>query len=278
MAQRPRAHKLPAARASRAPDAAARCAPALTAATAAGGAVARAAPSQARSALALPRRRSLEAAAATASPSAWDARGPTAAAAVLARCLAAGAVSQETLDLTSTKAPCFVKFSEMEQIANIQAEINQKKLETEILQLEKETADIAHPFYISKKCQIFQDMNKHLEAVLKEKRTLRQRLMKPRCQENLPIEAPFHKYVVELLAEAVIFIEKLESHLQTVRSIPQIPSVVKSMDTALTKTEVLVTELEELTEQILKWRELQKGVHSDSIYNAVELDLSFSLT
>nr|XP_009682955.1 PREDICTED: HAUS augmin-like complex subunit 2 [Struthio camelus australis] len=171
-----------------------------------------------------------------------------------------------------------MKFSEMEQIANIRAEINQKKLETEILQLEKETADIAHPFYLSKKCQIFQDMNRHLEAVLKEKRTLRQRLMKPRCQENLPIEAPFHKYVVELLTEAVTFIEKLESHLQTIRSSPQIPSVMENMDTALTKTEVLVTELEELTEQILKWRELQKGAHSDSICSTVELDFSFSLT
>nr|XP_025951536.1 HAUS augmin-like complex subunit 2 [Dromaius novaehollandiae] len=240
----------------------------VTAATAAGGPGARA-----PSALELPWLRGEEAAARP-----WDAGQPTAAAAVLARCLAAGVVSQETLDLTCKKPPCFMKFSEMEQIANIQAEINQKKMETEILQLEKETADITHPFYLNQKCQIFQDMNRHLEAVLKEKRTLRQRLMKPRCQENLPIEAPFHRYVVELLTEAVTFIEKLESHLQTVRSIPQIPSVMKNMDTALTKTEVLVTELEELTEQILKWRGLQKGVHSDNIYNPAELDFSFSLT
>lgn len=32
---------------------------------------------------------------------------------------------QETLDLTCRKAPCFVKFSEMEKMANIQAEINE---------------------------------------------------------------------------------------------------------------------------------------------------------
>uniref|UniRef100_A0A8C0HL95 HAUS augmin like complex subunit 2 n=1 Tax=Buteo japonicus TaxID=224669 RepID=A0A8C0HL95_9AVES len=107
-------------------------------------------------------------------------------------------------------------------------------------------------------------MNRHLEAILKEKRALRKRLIKPRCQESLPIEATFHKYVVELLTEAVTFIEKLESHLQAVRSIPQIPNIMKNMDTALTKTEVLVMELEELAEQILKWREQQK-VYSDSI-------------
>ncbi|KGL79031.1 HAUS augmin-like complex subunit 2, partial [Tinamus guttatus] len=162
------------------------------------------------------------------------------------------------LDLTCPKAPCFVRFSEREQIANLQAEINQKKMEIEILELEKETADITHPFYLNQKCQIFQDMNNHLEAVLKEKRALRKRLIRPRCQDSLPIEAPYHKYIVELLTEAVTFIEKLEKHLQTVRSSPQIPTLMKDMDTALTKTEILVRDLEELTEQILKWREVQK--------------------
>ncbi|NWX81920.1 HAUS2 protein, partial [Nothoprocta ornata] len=118
-------------------------------------------------------------------------------------------------------------------------------------------------YFIDQKYQILQDMNNHLEAVLKEKRSLRQRLIKPRCQDSLPIEAPFHKYIVELLTEAVNFIEKLERHLQTVRSVPQIPTLMKNMDTALTKTEMLVRDLEELTEQIVKWREVQKEVHSD---------------
>uniref|UniRef100_A0A8C3KEE1 HAUS augmin like complex subunit 2 n=1 Tax=Calidris pygmaea TaxID=425635 RepID=A0A8C3KEE1_9CHAR len=162
-------------------------------------------------------------------PSPWEAGQPSAAAALLERCVKAGVVSQKTLDLTRRNDPCFVKFSEMEKMANIRAEINEKKLKAEMLQLEKETADIAHPFYLGKKCEILQDMNRHLEAVLKEKRTLRKMLIKPRCQESLPIEATCHKYVVELLAEAVTFIDNLESHLQTVRSIPQIPSIMKNM-------------------------------------------------
>ncbi|NXJ39327.1 HAUS2 protein, partial [Ciconia maguari] len=164
-----------------------------------------------------------------------------------------------TLDLTCRKAPCFVKFSEMEKMANIQAEIN----EVQPLLLSVTIVSTLQFYFIGKKCEILQDMNRHLEAVLKEKRALRKRLIKPRCQESLPIEATFHKYVVELLTEAVNFIEKLETHLQTVRSIPQIPNIMKNMDTALTKTEVLVMELEELAEQILKWRELQKEVYSD---------------
>ncbi|KFQ42840.1 HAUS augmin-like complex subunit 2, partial [Nestor notabilis] len=163
-----------------------------------------------------------------------------------------------TLDLNRRTPPCFGKFAEMEKMANMRAEINEMKLKTEVLQLEKETADITHPFYLGKKNEIMQDMNRHLEAVLKEERALRKRLLKPRCQESLPIEATFHKDIVELLTEAVTFVEKLENHLQAIRSIPQIPNMVNNMDTALTKTELLVIELEELTEQILKWRELQR--------------------
>ncbi|NXO50565.1 HAUS2 protein, partial [Aramus guarauna] len=165
-----------------------------------------------------------------------------------------------TLDLTRRREPCFVKFSEMEKMANIQAEINEKKFWSFFSRIIVLTLQLC---FIGKKCEILQDMNRHLEAVLKEKRALRKRLLKPRCQESLPIEATFHKYVVELLSEAVTFIEKLESHLQTVRSIPQIPTVVKNMDVALSKTEVLVMELETLADEILDWRELQKEVYSD---------------
>ncbi|NXD79450.1 HAUS2 protein, partial [Halcyon senegalensis] len=165
-----------------------------------------------------------------------------------------------TLDSTCTTPPCFMKFSEMEKLANIEAEIS----EVQPVVLSVTTIDSTLQFYfIGQKCEMLQDMNRHLEAVLKNKKALRKRLIKPRCQDSLPIEATFHKYVVELLTEAMTFIEKLESHLQTVRSIPEVPNTVKNMDTALTKTELLVIELEELTDQILKWRELQKEVYSD---------------
>ncbi|XP_061199568.1 HAUS augmin-like complex subunit 2 [Neopsephotus bourkii] len=206
----------------------------------------------------------------------WEMGQSTVVSALLERCLAAGAVTQETLDLNCRPPPCLVKFTEMERMANMRAEINEMKLKTEILQLEKEAADITHPFYLGKKCEIMQDMNRHLEAVLKEERALRKRLLKPRCRESLPIEATFHKDIVELLTEAVTFIEKLESHLQTIRSNPQIPNMVNNMETALTKTELLVIELGELTENILKWRELQRT--SNIICSTAELDFGLSVT
>uniref|UniRef100_A0A8D0GAQ9 HAUS augmin like complex subunit 2 n=1 Tax=Sphenodon punctatus TaxID=8508 RepID=A0A8D0GAQ9_SPHPU len=210
-----------------------------------------------------------------ASSNPWDPVQPTTAGLLLARCQAAGAVSQATLDLFSKQEPCFVRLSEVERIVDLQAEINQKNLENEILQLEKDRADISHPFFLTQKCQALQVMNRHLEAVLKEKRTIRQRLMKPLCQESLPIEAIFHRYIVELLTFAVTFIEKLEAHLQTVRSIPQIHLIMKNMDNALAKMAFLVTETEELADQILKWREQQKGLSYDSSQLTVESDSSF---
>ncbi|NXY55250.1 HAUS2 protein, partial [Callaeas wilsoni] len=164
-----------------------------------------------------------------------------------------------TLDLTCRRTPCFAKFSEMEEIVNMEAEIN----EVQPLLLSVTVGSTLQFYFTGKKCEILQDMNRHLEAILKEKRALRKRLIKHRCQESLPVEATFHKCIVELLTEAVTFIEKLESHLQSVRSIPQIPHMMNNMDTTLSKTEVLMIELEELTEQILKWEELQKEVYSN---------------
>ncbi|KAF7251532.1 HAUS augmin-like complex subunit 2, partial [Varanus komodoensis] len=194
----------------------------------------------------------------------WDPVKPTAAGLMLARCLSAGVVSQETLDICRKPAPCFVRLSEAEEISDLHAEINQINLEAETLQLVKDTADIAHPFYLSQKCQILQEMNRHLEAVLKDKISLRQRLMKPLCQESLPIEAVFHRYVVELLAMAVAFIEKLETHIATIKGIPQIPLIMKNMDSALAKVILLVTATEELAEQILELRKKQKEIYSDN--------------
>ncbi|NXK34569.1 HAUS2 protein, partial [Piprites chloris] len=164
-----------------------------------------------------------------------------------------------TLDLTRRETPCFVKFSEMDKMANMQAEIN----EVQPLLFSVTVGSTLQFYFIGKKYEILQDMNSHLEAVLKEKRALRKKLIKPRCQESLPIDAALHKCIVELLTEAVTFTENLESHLQSVRSIPQVPNMMKNMDTALKKKEVFAMELEELTEQILKWRQLQKEVYSD---------------
>ncbi|XP_055134859.1 HAUS augmin-like complex subunit 2 isoform X2 [Symphalangus syndactylus] len=193
----------------------------------------------------------------------WDpASAPNGAGLVLGHFIASGMVNQEMLNMSKKTASCFVNFTRLQQITNIQAEIYQKNLEIELLKLEKDTADVVHPFFLAQKCHTLQSMNNHLEAVLKEKRSLRQRLLKPMCQENLPIEAVYHRYMVHLLELAVTFIERLETHLETIRNIPHLAAKLKKMNQALAKMDILVTETEELAENILKWRKQQNEVSS----------------
>ncbi|KAM9294049.1 HAUS augmin-like complex subunit 2 [Gastrophryne carolinensis] len=190
----------------------------------------------------------------------WNPIQPPAAALVLEGCLAAGVLSQDMLDQSREEVQLFSRVDELEKISALKAEIQEKSLELELLSLEKESADITHPFYLNEKCKTLQALNSHLEAVLREKCSLRQRLAKPLCQENLPIEASYHRSVAELLPMAVAFIEKLEIYLQTIRNSPQIPECAKNLDTAFVRIESLEADLEKLTELILLWRERQNNI------------------
>ncbi|KAM9090758.1 HAUS augmin-like complex subunit 2 [Megaptera novaeangliae] len=193
----------------------------------------------------------------------WDpASEPNAAGLLLDHFVASGLVTQEMLNISKKSTSCFVNFSRLQQITDIQAEIYQKNLEIELLRLEKDAADVVHPSFLAQKCHTLQSMNNHLEAVLKEKRSLRQRLLKPMCQENLPIEAVYHRYMVHLLELAVTFIERLEDHLEIIRNIPHLDENLKKMSTALAEMDILVAETAELAENILKWREQQKEISS----------------
>ncbi|KAG8449450.1 hypothetical protein GDO86_016196 [Hymenochirus boettgeri] len=187
-------------------------------------------------------------------------------------------VLQNVIDQTQTDLLCFSRVEELQRISDIRAEINQKSLELELLRLEQETADIAHPLHLSRKCQALQAMNSHLEALLREKRTLRQRLAQPLCQENLPIEASYHRFAAELLPLAVNFIEKLEIYVGTIQSIPRIQDSVNNMDNALARMESLEADMEELTERILTWREQQKAtfqINSESNSSSINAQISY---
>ncbi|XP_069588697.1 HAUS augmin-like complex subunit 2 [Ranitomeya imitator] len=187
----------------------------------------------------------------------WDPVQPSAAALLIERCLRAGVLSQDALDQTRKETQCFSRVEELEKISALKAEVDKKSLELEMLTLEKETADITHSFFLNQKCDALQTINSHLEAVMREKSSLRQRLAKPLCQEHLPIEASYHQFVSELLPLAIKFIEKLEVYIQTIRTIPQIPECVKNMDNALIRMEAFEADLEEVTKRILTWREKQ---------------------
>ncbi|XP_012865510.1 PREDICTED: HAUS augmin-like complex subunit 2 isoform X3 [Dipodomys ordii] len=83
-------------------------------------------------------------------PNPWDpACASNAAGLLLNQLVTSGMVTEEMLNMSKKTAPCFENFSRLQQINNIQAEIYQKSLEIELLELEKESADVIHPFYLN---------------------------------------------------------------------------------------------------------------------------------
>uniref|UniRef100_A0A2K5CC64 HAUS augmin like complex subunit 2 n=1 Tax=Aotus nancymaae TaxID=37293 RepID=A0A2K5CC64_AOTNA len=102
---------------------------------------------------------------ATANP--WDpASAPNGAGLVLGHFIASGLVTQEMLNTSKKTASCFVNFSRLQQITNIQAEIYQKNLEIELLKLEKDTADVVHPFFLEMRSCYVAQAGKLLASIL----------------------------------------------------------------------------------------------------------------
>ncbi|PNJ16026.1 HAUS2 isoform 4 [Pongo abelii] len=65
----------------------------------------------------------------------WDpASAPNGAGLVLGHFIASGMVNQEMLNMSKKTVSCFVNFT--------------KNLEIELLKLEKDTADVVHPFFL----------------------------------------------------------------------------------------------------------------------------------
>uniref|UniRef100_A0AAY4BVB2 HAUS augmin-like complex subunit 2 n=1 Tax=Denticeps clupeoides TaxID=299321 RepID=A0AAY4BVB2_9TELE len=173
----------------------------------------------------------------------WEA-GPyavTPAAKILARCVSSGAVDQVR---SAWRSPMphfsFFFFS---------------SLQLELLKLEQEFADVTHNHYLSQRFEALQKFCSHLQDVLREQARLKQRLMKPLCQQNLPIQADLHRYVVELTGMAVEFIGNLEDKMKTVQLIPNTGESMNNLNTATTQLLVQVMEVEKLSKQILQWRD-----------------------
>ncbi|XP_056152229.1 HAUS augmin-like complex subunit 2 [Lampris incognitus] len=175
---------------------------------------------------------------------------------MLARCVARGLLSQEDVDSVPKETYAFSShLQETEQQMKSKRRLNEVLLEIDLLKLEKENADVTHQFYLSRRFVALQKFTSHLQEVLREQTILRQRLMKPLCQTNLPIHADLHRYVVDLIKMVVDFIETLEKHMTTVRTIPTVSDAMVKLNNALTQLLAQVTEVEKLSEQVIQWRD-----------------------
>ncbi|XP_016354080.1 HAUS augmin-like complex subunit 2 [Sinocyclocheilus anshuiensis] len=87
-----------------------------------------------------------------------------------------------------------------------------------------------------------------------ENTVLRERLTKPLRQQNLPIHADLHRYVVELMGMVVEFIQNLEVKIKMVQAIPKTDSYLSNLNSAITQLLAQGTEVENLYKQVLKRR------------------------
>ncbi|XP_078262318.1 HAUS augmin-like complex subunit 2 [Rhinoraja longicauda] len=194
----------------------------------------------------------------------WEPAAPNPAARFLQKCLTSGVLTQEGLDWNKVQfensVPFILRFKLLDAVSHARADLQQKSLDMKLLQLQKDTADIAHPEYLAKKYRYLQLMNSHLERILQEKILLKQRLVKPICHQCLPVEANCHRYVCELLTSMIQVIEKLDTNLHLMKNIPLLSQKVRLMEDLVGKMVSEILELKEVMEFIMKWRDRQKTV------------------
>ncbi|KAI7804614.1 HAUS augmin-like complex subunit 2 [Triplophysa rosa] len=179
----------------------------------------------------------------------------TPAAKILARCVAAGTMTQEELKAVPQESEVFSSsLLEVDQLNRIKQDLDQTNLDLDLLKLERDGADVTHSHYLSQRFASLQQFTSHLQDVLREQTVLRERLTKPLCQQNLPIQADLNRYVVELMGMVVEFIQNLEVKIKMVRAIPTTEDSLSSLNNARTQLLAQVTEVENLYKQVLKRR------------------------
>uniref|UniRef100_A0A8C1P6G9 Si:dkey-170l10.1 n=1 Tax=Cyprinus carpio TaxID=7962 RepID=A0A8C1P6G9_CYPCA len=170
----------------------------------------------------------------------------TPAAKILARCVTSGTMTQELDALPQDSEVFSTSLLEAEQLNRIGHDLDQ---------LERDSADVTHTHYLSQRYASLQQFTSHLQEVLREHTVLRERLTKPLCQQNLPIHADLHRYVVELMGMVVEFIQNLEVKIKMVQAIPKTGRYWSNLvSVAITQLLAQVTEVENLYRQVLKRR------------------------
>uniref|UniRef100_UPI003AB0A9D2 HAUS augmin-like complex subunit 2 n=1 Tax=Centroberyx gerrardi TaxID=166262 RepID=UPI003AB0A9D2 len=187
------------------------------------------------------------------------------AASLLVRCVSRGALSQEEIDSASGQSSAFSpQLLQAEQQIQTRRRLDELQLQMELLQAEKESADITHPLYLSGRFQVLQRFSSHLQQVLQEQVVLRQRLMRPLAGSSLPLQAELHRCVCEAVKLLLDFIGNLEEKLSAVRSRPAGAAHLDRLNASLAQLLAQVVEVENLSYQVLQWKEVRSSLLTDS--------------
>ncbi|XP_051236864.1 HAUS augmin-like complex subunit 2 [Dicentrarchus labrax] len=177
---------------------------------------------------------------------------------LLSRCVSRGVLSQEQIDSASSRlSPAFSSdLKEAEQRITAQRQLDKLQLQLDLLKIEKESADVTHSFYLAQRFHMVQMFCGHLQDLLKDQNSLRQRLMRPLGHTNLPVQAHLHKFVVDAVKMLLDFIETLEENLISVRSSPAARDRLAQLNASLAQLLAHVAEVECLSNQVLRCKEV----------------------
>ncbi|XP_059209144.1 HAUS augmin-like complex subunit 2 [Centropristis striata] len=176
----------------------------------------------------------------------------TPAASLMAKCVSRELLSQEGIDSASSwLSPTFSsQLHEAEQRIRTQRQLEQLQLQVDLLQAEKETTDVSHTFHLTRRFQMLQMFCSHLQDLLKDQNHLRQRLLRPPGRTDLPIQAPLHRSVVDLMALLLDFIGTLEEKLKVVRCSPTARDRLAQLNSSLVQLLTHVSVLQNMSNQL----------------------------
>ncbi|XP_062252763.1 HAUS augmin-like complex subunit 2 [Platichthys flesus] len=182
----------------------------------------------------------------------------TPAASLLSRCVSRGAVCQEEIDSVSSKrSPAFSShLQEAEQRIRAVKQLDELHLEAELLQVVKESADVTHSRFLAGRFQMLQMLSDHLQQLLKELNSLRQRLTTPPGHTHLPVHAHLHRYVLEVVKMSLDFMESLEEKLDSVHSCSSTTDRLSQLSISLAQLLAQTADLQNLSNQVPQWRDV----------------------
>ncbi|KAM8737787.1 HAUS augmin-like complex subunit 2 isoform 1-T2 [Acanthopagrus schlegelii] len=185
----------------------------------------------------------------------------TPAASLLSRCVSRGALSQEDIDSASSRlSPAFSShMHKAEQRIRTQRQLDKLQLQMELLKMEKRSADVTHTFYLTQRFHMLQMFCDHLQDLLKDQNSLRQRLMKPLGRTNLPVQAHLHRFVVDVMKMLLDFIETLEEKMMSVRCSDTTRDQLSQLNTSLAQLLSHVADVEGLSNQVLRWKDVRSS-------------------
>ncbi|CAN9501915.1 unnamed protein product [Ophioblennius macclurei] len=170
---------------------------------------------------------------------------------LLSNCVSAGVVTEE--ETTSLRGFAFSPhLYEAEKHMRAKQELDELRLQVELLRQEQQSADVAHSFHLARRFQEFQMLNEHLQQVLRNHKRLRERLMQPDNENSLPIPSHLHRSVVEVLDLMLDFIGNLEDKLNSAHNRVSTNEHLSLLNCSVEQLSSLSVQMENLANQLLE--------------------------